>query len=199
MRRMWVAAVGLMIALSSGGCSLLSDYVTPLGPGPSQAPIEPLGPVVEAGLVEMSGSGFAVTIPRGWTVEVRSPDPDVTAAAPGEAWEALRAYPPDLSAVCSVYVAVVPQAESLAQVVGVGSFEPITSPRWDKRAEGMFLSVPPAGLARDGPMGGSSDVLTRLPGSHPLIPDDVLYDLECAWEGLARPQTPVSCTLLALG
>ncbi len=170
MRRMWVAAVGLMVALSSGGCSLLSDYVRPLGPGSSQAPIE-----------------------------MRSPDPDVTAAAPGEAWEALRAYPPDFSAVCSVYVAVVPQAESLAQVVGVGSWEPITSPRWNKRAEGMFLSVPPAGLAREGPMGGSSDMLTSLPGSHPLLPDGVLYDLECAWEGLTRPQTPVSFTLLALG
>ena len=61
----------------------------------------------------LAGSGVSISIPEGWTVEVASPDPDVTAAPPASAWEALRTSPPDGIVTCSVYVGVPPAGHPL--------------------------------------------------------------------------------------
>jgi hypothetical protein len=85
----------LPLALVASGCS------------PEEtAPSSSLGAVGEVGRIEMAGSGFAITIPDGWTVEVADPEPDVFSAKPGTAWEALRASAPYNSMACSLAVGV---------------------------------------------------------------------------------------------
>jgi hypothetical protein len=54
----------------------------------------------------MPGSGFALTFPGDWMVELAEPDTDVFDVRPGTAWEALRATAQDGHMACSVAVGV---------------------------------------------------------------------------------------------
>lgn len=58
------------------------ENLAPSTPGPLPA----LGATVSGGRIEMSGSGFAITVPEKWVVKLVEPDPDVYTAAPGASW-----------------------------------------------------------------------------------------------------------------
>jgi hypothetical protein len=139
---------------------------------------------LEAGRIEMMGSGFAVTVPAGWTVEVADPDPVMTSAAPGTAWEALRAQAEDGDTVCSVYVAVAVEGQPVDdQKVLVESSAAISKPDWREGSQGMQLVLPTPVLASGAlPGWGSGTTRWRPAGSHPRLPDGAIYALDC-WSG----------------
>ncbi len=189
-----VAAVTLL-ALVTSGCSLITGRSGAAEPSPSAppgqaAPREPLGPLAEAGRIEMAGSGFAITVPDGWTVEVASPDPDVTAAPRASAWEAMRTSPPDGSVTCSVYVGVPPAGRRLdPERFPTDTSATITWPRWEEGPERMDLNswglqlVTPRPVLTSGGQyyQGHGSAPMRLPGSHANLPDGAQYVLECWW------------------
>ncbi|MFO7530837.1 MAG: hypothetical protein R6W93_00135 [Candidatus Limnocylindrales bacterium] len=167
---------------------------------------------MEAGRIEMAGSGVAISIPEGWTVEVASPDPDVIAAPPASAWEALRTSPRDGSVACSVYVGVPPAGHPLdLEGFPTDSSVTISWPRWEEGPVGPQLVTPRPAIPSGEPFQrGHGTVLMRLPSSHPSLPDGAQYALECWWpdedgdEGQSdRPDDTVamfdSLTLLNLG
>ncbi len=81
----------------------------------------------------MPASGFAITFPEDWTVELAEPDSDVFGMQPGTAWEALRATALDGHMACSlaVGVAAVPffqPPDRAGSATGQGD---VGSPFWD--------------------------------------------------------------------
>jgi hypothetical protein len=122
----------------------------------------------------MAGSGFAITFPDDWSVEVADPDPDVLSAEPGTAWEALRATAHDRSMACSVAVGT---AELLpGQWFGTGQ-DGVTKPYWDPK-EPWRLWVPTPAIPRTTSFHQTD--WSRHPQEDPDLEHDVLYSLMCA-------------------
>lgn len=147
----------------------------------SPPPLPPLGDVLAGGHIEMPGSGFAMTFPEDWTVEVAEPDPDVFRAAPGTAWEALRAYGPERQQGCSVSVGVA--TVSLRERSGGASGDMTVEPHWDERESGMLWAPEPR---VDLGTGGVYSVMSpreRLHTSDPGLEHDVLYVISCSAGG----------------
>lgn len=144
-------------------------------------PREALGPSVDPGRIEMSGSAFAITIPASWSVQIVEPDPDLLAAAPGSAWEALRAEAPRGSATCSVYVAKPPAGSTIdPERFPVESSPELMTPAWCQGPEGPRLCLPTSVQAVAEAV-GSGTAPVRLPGSDPELPDGAQYAVDCWW------------------
>ena len=129
----------------------------------------------------MAGSGFAMTFPDDWTVEVVDPDPDVFAAAPGTAWEALRAHDPGRVRACSVSVGVAPV--SLRERSGGASGDLTVEPHWDEQDTGtLWVPEPRVGAGA----GGALSVMApraRLHEGEADLEHDVLYVVSCSAGG----------------
>ena len=154
----------------------------------SRAPLPALGATVDGGRVERTRSGFALTVPREWTVKVADPDPGVYAAKPGDAWEALRAFAPDRRRACSVHVGVVPlEAGSVGESITVESDEDAVRPYWSVGGKPTLL-VPPARFrqrsdsATEGVLGWP-----RLRADDAGLPNDVVYAVVCGSDGERDP------------
>ena len=164
-------ALGRAGALS---CLLPLAFVVSGCTSDESAPVDSLGAVVEPGRIEMTGSGFAITIPDGWTVEVAEPDPDVLAASPGTAWWALKASAPHRFMACSLAVGVTDLPSDRWSTVGQ---EGGTTPYWDP-SKPWKLRVP----TPDIPQSTSDHTSWIRPQSDQEadLEHDVLYALECA-------------------
>ena len=127
------------------------------------APVDPLGAVVEPGRIEMMGSGFAITIPDEWTVEVAEPDPDILAASPGTAWWALKASAPHRFMACSVVVGVTDLSSDRWSIVGQDGG---TVPYWDP-SKPWKLRVPTPDIPQSTSFHTSSIPPPARPGSRP--------------------------------
>ena len=138
------------------------------------APVGSLGAVVEAGRIEMVGSGFAITIPDGWTVEIADPEPDVFSAEPGIAWEALRASAPYNSMACSLAVGVTdpPPNRWLTVVPDEG-----TTAYWDP-SKPWKLRVPTPDVPQSQRLHTTWD--RPQPDQEADLEHDVQYSLLCA-------------------
>jgi hypothetical protein len=138
---------------------------------------------VPGGRVELVGSGFAVTLPGDWTVEVVDPDRDLTAQPAGSAWDALRARSPDGSRACAVSVGVAPEGvRPLEEGTGVGAV-PAAEPRWTMHEGTPTLEMPdPMMLVRSASNRRSSTITsaTRSAAADPALGHDVLYGMACA-------------------
>lgn len=144
-------------------------------------PLPPLGRVTQGGRIEMPGSGFAITVPEDWTVELAEPDTDVFAAAPGTAWEALRATAPDRSMACSVAIGISPV--SLRDAGGTGSAGD-TVPRWHPTKRGVLMV--PSPLVEEGETTHSSMApRERLHREDPALDHDVMYSVHCVGDTAA--------------
>lgn len=156
-----VVALVLMVA----GCSQE-------GAGPAATPGS-FSALAEAGRIEMAGSGFAVTVPDDWVVEVADPDPDVLDAEPGAAWWALKASAPHALMACSVAVGVTDLPPNRWGVVIPSSG---TEPHWGPSRPWQFRvptpDVPQAELLQ------SQWLLP--PGGDENLRHDVFYSLDCA-------------------
>jgi hypothetical protein len=136
-------------------------------------PVSSLGAIVEAGRIEMAGSGFAIIIPDDWTVEVADPEPDVFSVEPGTAWWALKASAPYGLMACSLAVGVtdLPPNRWGTVVPGAG-----TTPHWGP-SRPWQLRVP----APDVPESSSlHDSWSRPQHHEDYLEHDVLYSLDCA-------------------
>jgi hypothetical protein len=171
-----MTVVGVLVALVASGCELIWDLA-----GSTPGPLLPLGEVVDAGRVEMPDAGFAITIPNGWTVEVASPMPDLVDAPSGAAWEALRAYTPERSETCSVYVAVPPEGSLSDDVgAGIGASDAFRQPRLDLSSGAPTLLVPaPRIESASAERADSVTTSYRIAASDPGTPRDVVYGLVC--------------------
>jgi hypothetical protein len=145
---------------------------------PTPAPLPPLGGIVGGGRIEMAGSAFAMTFPVDWTVEVADPDPDVFSAAPGTAWEALRAHDPERLQACSVSVGVA--TRSLKNQSGVASGSTTTVPRWDEEDTTLLWAPEPRVESKTGGVGETVSPRQRLHGSDPRLEHDVMYAVSCS-------------------
>ena len=134
---------------------------------------ESLGAFAEAGRIEMTGSGFVVTIPDGWVVEVADPDPDVLDAEPGAAWWALKASAPHGLMACSVAVGVTDLPPNRGGVVIPGSG---TEPHWGPSRPWQFRVPTPD--VQQGELLQSQWLLP--PGGDENLRHDVFYSLDCA-------------------
>jgi hypothetical protein len=149
--------------LVAGGC-------TPEG----AAPVGSLGAVVEAGRIEMAGSGFAITLPDDWTVEVAEPDPDVLAAEPGTAWWALHASAPNGVMACSLAVGVTDLPPD--RFGGLALRTDGATPHWDP-SKPWVLRVP----TPDVPQSRTHNASWVRPQIQEAdLEHDVLYSLDCA-------------------
>ena len=145
---------------------------------PAEIPIAPtlpsLGAKTSGGLIEMSGSAFAITVPEDWTVKTAEPDPDLFTVEPGSAWEALRATSRDHSMACSVAIGV---AEvSLREGSGIGQGGG-TKPFWDSKDPHM-LWVPEPDIPKTRSFHQTS--WDRLQHKDDELDHDVQYSLLCA-------------------
>ena len=165
----------MLVALVAGGCQLLLGVAQPTLP-----PLTQLGDIVEAGRVDVPGSGFSITVPDGWIVEV-APGPGIVSAPPGAAWEALRAYAPDGTQTCSIYVALPPKgAIPEGGDAGVGSGTSVGEPHL-RLGFGAPTFMVPEPRTESGPTlhFSAMGTHTRLAASDPGTPRDVLYALVC--------------------
>jgi hypothetical protein len=154
---------------------------------PSLPPLPLLGKTLGGGRIEVTGSGFAMTFPDDWIVEVVDPDPDVFSAAPGTAWEALRAHDPGLQRACSVSVGVA--TRSLKNRSGVASGSATTVPSWDED-EQTLLWVPDPRL--ESTTAGVSTTMApreRLHKRDPRLEHDVMYAVSCSAAGDDESET----------
>ncbi len=152
----------------------------PASPGPLPA----LGATVAGGRIERTGSGFAVTLPRTWIVEVADPDRDVSMAEPGDAWEALRAHAPGRRRACSVYVGIVPlDAGPVGVSAAVDTDGAALVPYWS--AEGRpTLVVPPVRFRqRSGSGSETVEGRSRLRADDAGLLHDVVYVIACSADG----------------
>jgi hypothetical protein len=125
----------------------------------------------------MAGSGFAITIPDDWTVQIAAPDRDITTAAPGDAWEALHAQSADGMTACSVAVGVA--TTSLAGRSGVGFDGAMIAPAWDED-EPTLLRVPEPRLASTIDYGYVAVTSQeRFHADDPHIDHDITYAISC--------------------
>jgi hypothetical protein len=148
------------------------------GAAPSPPPLPALGETIEGGRIEMTGSGFAMTFPDDWTVEVANPDPDVFSAAAGDAWEALRAHDPERLQACSVSVGVA--TRSLKNRSGVASDSATITPRWDEDDK-TLLWVPEPRIGSDGDaIGTTMAPRVRRHKRDPRLEHDVMYAVSCS-------------------
>jgi hypothetical protein len=145
-------------------------------------PLAPLGPTTSGGRTEMPGSGFAVSFPAEWSLEVAEPDLDLTLAVPGDAWEALRAYGPERRQTCSAYVVVVtPGSPDLVLMETSG----LEEPRWADFVTRPVLQIPDSRdrVEADDPSGpwvGAGGDFERDAADDPALDHDVVYALRCA-------------------
>ena len=155
----------LALVLVASGCSLLKAG--------SVATPEPIRSLVDAGPIEMAGSGFAVSLPDGWTAEIADPDPDVFEAEPGEAWWALEASAPYGFMVCTIAVGVtdIPGNRGGTVVRGTG-----TTPYWGP-SRPWQLRVPRPDVPNSVFM---NDMWVRPQGRDERFQHDVIYSLDCA-------------------
>jgi hypothetical protein len=129
----------------------------------------------------MTRSGFAMTFPDDWNVEVLDPDPVVFAAAPGTAWEALRAHDPARVRACSVSVGVA--TVSLRERSGGASSDMTVEPHWDEQENGTLWAPEPR---FDAGTGGTYSVMApreRLHEGDADLDHDVLYVVSCSAGG----------------
>ncbi len=143
---------------------------------PIQQPLPPLGAERSGGRIEMPGSAFAITIPDDWSVELADPDTDVFSAAPGTAWEALRATSPDGTNACSVAVGVADV--SLRTRSGTASSADVLAPRWDPDDPGI-LWVPEPRVEASDRQSGSMWPLERPRRKAEGRDHDVQYSVNC--------------------
>ena len=187
MARIGIVLVSSLLIIGVSGCSALSSLM----PGgteeeavgtmsPEEAADQPttLETIVDGARVEMAGSGFAMTFPDDWTVRTVDPDPDVFAAAPGDAWEALRAYGPGHREACSVSVAIAPEGQEYS---GVGTGGGSDAPYWRTEGGELILLVQPPRLETESGTGMESIAPhERLASADPRLDHDVLYVVACA-------------------
>ncbi len=157
---------------------------------PSLPPLAPLGAVRGGGRIEMPASGFEMTFPDDWIVEVADPDPDVSVAAPGDAWEALRAHDPERLQACSVSVGVA--TVSLSEGAGGASGEVTMQPRWDERDESMLWAPGPRVQAGSGGLYSVMAPRERLHDGDAGLAHDVLYVVSCSAAGDDQYETAES-------
>jgi hypothetical protein len=178
--------VSSLLIVGVSGCSALSSLMSG-GTGeeaavtmaPEEAADQPtmLETIVDGARVEMPGSGFAITFPGDWVVEMADPDPDVFTAAPGDAWEALQAYGPERREACSVVVAIAPFGQESS---GVGTGGGSSAPLWSTEEEGLILLVrsPRIETVSGGAMGTIAPH-ERPRSSDPRLDHDVQYVVVC--------------------
>jgi hypothetical protein len=97
---------------------------------------------VASGRIERAGLGFAITVPRKWAVRVAEPGTSIYTAAPGDAWEAVRAHSRD-AALLGLRGIVPPEAGPLGESPSIDTDEDATELYWSGR-ERPTLVVPPA-------------------------------------------------------
>jgi hypothetical protein len=151
---------------------------------PSPMPtLEPLGGSADSGRVKMPASGFAITIPEGWSVEVAAPERDIGTAEPGAAWEALRAFGPKRRKTCSVYIAVAPEGQrSLAGFSSISTRAGATEVRWAGTRRQPTLEVPDPDDRIESDSGASHSSLggqDRYAKDDPRVDHDVAYAVVC--------------------
>ena len=169
----------------------------PSEPEPFEPP-PPLGPAREGGYIELPSSGFALTLPADWSVEVGTPERDPVGAAPGEAWEALRAFDPSRQQTCSVSVAVSPSTTS-REGYDVGSMSgDERAPRWSGTAERPMLMLPDSS-DRVEALGGphASQMTTQVRYARSGGGHDILYAIECGG-GAGSPRGGIADSLTLL-
>jgi hypothetical protein len=177
-RRGWLVLL-VLLAFSTGGCSLLATLG--LGPSSSPAPLPPLGPDGPGGRVEVAASGFAITVPADWTVQVAASAPDLASAPDMIAWEALRATSPGQHQGCSVTVAL-PEAGLLDSGNDtIGSSEAWAVPELSAVDGVPELRIPgPRVAAGSGIRVATLTSWQRRASEDPGTPRDVLYAMVCA-------------------
>ena len=127
MARIGIVLASSFLIVSVSGCSALSSLISreteeaavgTLSPEAAADQLPTLERIVDGRRVEPAGAAFAMTFPGDWSVETSDPGPDVVTAAPGDAWEVLRAYGPERQEACSVSLAIAPEGQ---QPTGVGT------------------------------------------------------------------------------
>ena len=181
-----IVLVSSLLIVGLSGCSALSSWMSggteeeAVGTlSPEEAAQQPttLEKIVDGARVEMPGSGFAMTFPGDWTVERVDPDPDVFAAAPGDAWEALRAYGPERREACSLSVAVAPEGQESSGVAASGD---AAAPYWSIDDSQPILVVAPPRLEIES--GGGMETIApheRPRTSDPRLEHDAQYVVAC--------------------
>jgi hypothetical protein len=158
---------------------VVGTALRPAEPGSFEPPA-PLGPQRDGGHIELARTGFAVTLPADWSVEVLSPERDPAGAQPGEAWEALRGFDPSRRQTCSVSVAVSPSATS-RDGYDVGSMSgDDRAPRWSGPPDRPMLMLPDSSdrvEPRGRPHASRMSTQVRQAGSE--NGHDILYAIEC--------------------
>ena len=150
--------------------------------------LPPLGVTVEGGRIEMAGSGFEMTFPDDWTIEVADPDPDVFGAAPGETWEALRAHDPAHLLACSVSVGVA--TVSLESGSGGASGGTTIEPSWDESETGLLWAPEPRIESGTGAVYSTMSPRERLHKSDPGLEHDALYVVSCSSASDGESEAP---------
>jgi hypothetical protein len=130
--------VAIMMVSAMGAVAIGSDdEATPMLV-PTEPELGPNGP-----RLVQPWTGTALNVLDGWSVEVLEPAPDLEAAGPGEAWEALRLTSPLGQRTCSLYVALADDDQpSLERVWAHLKPRPIAEPRWDFRGDRPALLYP---------------------------------------------------------
>jgi len=163
----------------------MADRLAPATPGP----LPTLRATTSGGHREMAGSGFAITVPETWVVQLVEPEPDIHGAAPGDVWEALRAHQPGRRSACSVYVGIVPlDAGPIGESASFDTDEDATEPYWSGGSR-PTLVVPPVRYRQRS--GSSSEMVSAWP--RPRTDDarlshDVVYVVTCAADGDRAPR-----------
>jgi len=156
------------------------DRLVPATPGP----LPSLGSTVPGGRIEMVGSGFAITVPRKWVVKLVEPDLDIYTAAPGAAWEALRAHEPGRSRACSVYVGIVPlEARPIGESAPVDTDVDATEPYWSVGGRPTLVVPPVRFRQRSGSSSEGVGGRSRLRADDARLPHDVVYAVTCGADG----------------
>ena len=168
--------LGIAVAAGTVSC-------TQTGPGPANAAPEPtplpfIGTAVEPGRVEVAGTGFALTVPDDWAVEVAVPDLEISGAAPGFAWLALRANRPDHLQACNVSVGIA--TISLRPGSGAVMGDTTMAPHWDEQDRTMLRIPEPVLATGTGGLFAAMAPRERLHDDHPDLRHDVLYVLACS-------------------
>jgi hypothetical protein len=185
MARIGTVMASSLLIVSVSGCSALSSLISvateeeavgTLSPEEAADPPPTLDRIVDGTRVELPGAAFAVTFPGDWSVETTEPDPDVVTAAPGNAWEVLRAYGPERHEACSVSVAITPEGQESSGVSSGGQ----DAPKWNADDGELFLLVQPPRLETESGDGMATIApYERSSSSDPGLEHDVLYVIAC--------------------
>lgn len=186
MARIGIVLASSLLIVSVSSCSAVSSLLSggaeeeAVGTlSPEEAPDQPptLDRIVDGTRVEMAGAAFAMTFPGDWTVEMTDADPDVVTAAPGDAWEVLRAYGPERLEACSVSLAITSEGH---EPLGVSSGGGEDAPSWSDDDGELFLRVQPPRLETEsGDEMATIAPYERSSSSDPRLEHDVLYVVAC--------------------